>query len=84
MISNAQRHYSGKKADTWSCGVLLYVLLFHKYPFERADDPAGADGFAKVRDTAGCWRPHSLRSSCLGLAAPALLAVSAGAPGLLN
>ena len=31
-----------------SCGVLLYVLLFHKYPFERADDPAGADGFAKV------------------------------------
>lgn len=48
VISNAQRHYSGQKADTWSCGVLLYVLLFHKYPFERADDPAGADGFAKV------------------------------------
>ena len=49
VIGNAQRSYSGKKADTWSCGVLLYVLLFHRYPFERPDDPAGGDGFAKVR-----------------------------------
>ena len=48
VIGNAQRSYSGQKADTWSCGVLLYVLLFHRYPFERPDDPAGGDGFAKV------------------------------------
>lgn len=48
VISNAQRRYCGQKADTWSCGVLLYVLLFHRYPFERSGDPTGAEGLAKV------------------------------------
>lgn len=42
------RHYCGKKADCWSCGVLLYVLLFRKHPFERAGDPLNVEGRAKV------------------------------------
>ncbi|KAK9807925.1 hypothetical protein WJX73_002872 [Symbiochloris irregularis] len=48
VISSAQRQYDGCKADTWSCGVLLYVMLFHKYPFERPEDPVGQQGLARV------------------------------------
>lgn len=27
---------------------MLYVMLFHAYPFERPGDPQGPRGFAKV------------------------------------
>ena len=39
---------TGPAAVSWSCGVLLYILLFHVYPFERADDPSGGAGYRKV------------------------------------
>ena len=45
----------GPAAISWSCGVLLYILLFHSYPFEQADDPAGSQGQRKV---------HAQRSAC--------------------
>jgi len=30
--------YDGKLADVWSAGVMLYTMLFARYPFERPED----------------------------------------------
>jgi serine/threonine-protein kinase SRK2 len=38
VISTRARAYDGQKADIWSAGVMLYVMLFHAYPFERTED----------------------------------------------
>ena len=48
IISN-QRHYDGKMVDVWSAGVMLYVMLFCRYPFERPEDQYDSRRFQKVR-----------------------------------
>ncbi|KAK9840946.1 hypothetical protein WJX81_001908 [Elliptochloris bilobata] len=47
VISNS-RTYDGKKADVWSAGVMLYVILFCEYPFERPSDAGDPQRFQKV------------------------------------
>lgn len=37
VISNL-KGYDGKMADVWSAGVMLYTMLFARYPFERPED----------------------------------------------
>ena len=47
VIANS-RTYDGKLADVWSSGVMLYVMLFCEYPFERAEDAADPHRFQRV------------------------------------
>ena len=37
IVTN-RRNYDGKMVDVWSAGVMLYVMLFCTYPFERPED----------------------------------------------
>ena len=62
VIKNLEGQYDGKLADVWSCGVLLFVLLFHCYPFERKTDPAGPAAFKLVSLLFRQWCDYELHT----------------------
>ncbi|XP_026857529.2 tribbles homolog 1 isoform X1 [Electrophorus electricus] len=55
--------YSGKQADAWSLGVMLYTMLVGRYPFHDSDPVAL---FSKIRRGTYCLPEGlSLRARCL-------------------
>ncbi|KAG9279695.1 tribbles homolog 1 [Astyanax mexicanus] len=55
--------YSGKQADAWSLGVMLYTMVVGRYPFH---DPDPATLFSKIRRGVFCLPEGlSLRARCL-------------------
>eukprot|EP00210_Caulerpa_lentillifera_P003316 g3166.t2 len=40
--------YDGKKADIWSCGVLLYAMVFDCFPFIKNEDINTRDYFVRI------------------------------------
>lgn len=62
-VLSGVRSYSGKRADTWSLGVMLYTMLTGRYPFLDSDP---ATLFSKIRRGAYCMPEGlSMRARCL-------------------
>ncbi|XP_068189412.1 tribbles homolog 1 [Antennarius striatus] len=62
-ILSSSAPYSGKMADMWSLGVMLYTMLVGRYPFH---DPDPATLFSKIR-RGQCCLPEGLspKAKCL-------------------
>ena len=75
VISN-KKHYDGVMADVWSSGVMLYVMLFGQYPFERPEDKKEANRYLKRRFL------MEMIARCAAVSCPTLR-ISPAAPALL-
>lgn len=54
--------YNAKKADVWSCGIMLFVMLYASYPFEQVSDILTRDIALPERPPISDAAKHLIRS----------------------
>eukprot|EP00210_Caulerpa_lentillifera_P003321 g3171.t1 len=48
IAAGGEKQYDGKKADIWSCGVLLYAMVFDCFPFIKKEDINARGHFLRI------------------------------------
>ena len=69
-----ERHYDSKLSDVWSSGVMLYAMLYCRYPFERPEDQGNRRREQLIMQRACAGRPPLLSTGPLRICLPCLAA----------